>query len=49
MKQSEKDILYWSQMLNEANTQSNIICERRMAGPAAARNGGIDEIAQMRA
>ena len=49
MKQSEKDILYWSKMLNETNTQTNVICERRMSGPAAARNGGVDEIAQMRA
>lgn len=50
MKHEDLQIKYWANMLNESfgNESGREIDERRMSGPAAARNGGVDEIADMR-
>jgi hypothetical protein len=45
MNKDNKLINYWAHMLDESTGRLD---ERRMAGPAAARNGGVDEIAEFR-
>lgn len=45
MNKDGKLIDYWAHMLDESTGRLD---ERRMAGPAAARDGGVDEIAEFR-
>ena len=43
MNKAQDQIEYWAHMLDEST-----LAERRMAGPAAAAKGGVDEIAEFR-